>query len=256
MKRSLDPGPFNAIFNDPDVRPWMGYGTEPKDLAGVVRNVENYCFLTPNHDGGYICANLQPGLYVAHTLALPSARGRPMLKLMREGFEYMFTATDAVEIVTTCPDGNEAGARWAEIAGFRETFRREGHFPMAGKLVGASYRSLAYADWVLMHEPNRKRGQAFHEQLHGANPALALHADDLVHDAFVGATILGCQQGNIAKSVSLFNRWAAQAGYMQTAILSERPPVVDTGDAILGLIGGELQILSVKVCEPEANAVS
>src|SRR5689334_2592611 len=103
MIRSLDPAPFNRIFNDPSVRPQMGHGLETRDLSGVVLDPANFCFLTPNRDGGYIVARLmvdQP-LYVAHTLALPSARGRPMLRLMRDGFEHLFAATDAEEIVTT-----------------------------------------------------------------------------------------------------------------------------------------------------------
>jgi len=254
--RSLNPAPFNAIFNDPEVRPWMGYGTDAGDLSPLVQNPDNYCFLTPNSDGGYVVAKLHDGLYVAHTLALPSARGRPMLTLMREGFEYMFTATDAEEIVTTCPDGNPAGARWAEIAGFKETSRREAFFPLMGELVGASYRSLLYRDWVLNHEPNRKRGAAFHDQIHAASPHLATHAEDPVHDAWVGATIKGCEAGNITKSIGLFNRWAAQHGYMQSAILSTTPPLIDTGDAIIGLVNGELQVLQVKVCTSEAVEVS
>lgn len=256
MIRSLDPEPFNRIFNDPEVRPWMGHGCEPRDLSIVVQNPENFCFLTPNSDGGYICARLDAGLYVAHTLALPSARGRPMLQLFREGFEYMFTSTEAVEIVTTCPDGNDAGARWAEVAGFAETHRREGAFPMAGKLVGASYRSLLYREWVLQHPANRKAGSAFHDQLHAANPNLALHAEDPVHDAWVGATIKGCQAGNIAKSINLFNRWALQTGYMPSAILSERPPVIDTGDAVLGLSDAGVEILSVKASQTEPSEIA
>ncbi len=255
MIRSLDPEPFNRIFNDPSVRPWMGHGCEAQDLSVVVGNPANFCFLTPNHDGGYIVARLDEGLYVAHTLALPSARGRPMLKLMREGFAYMFTATDAVEIVTTCPDGNEAGARWADCAGFVETHRREGSFPMMGKLVGASYRSLLYRDWVLRHEPNRRAGQAFHDQLHAANPALALHPDDPAHDAWVGATIAGCQAGNISKSINLFNRWALQTGYFPSAILSHVPPVIHSGDAILGLSAAGVEILSVKVGQAQPDNV-
>lgn len=256
MKRSLDPAPFNAIYNHPEVRPWMGHGCEPQDLSVVVENTDNFCFLTPNEDGGYIVAKLHLGLYVAHTLALPSARGRPMLQLMRDGFEYMFTATDAVEIVTTCPDGNPMGDRWAKVAGFRETFRREAFFPLMGKTVGASFRSLAYQDWAIRHEPNRRAGEAFHDQIHAASPHLALHPDDPVHDAMVGATIKGCLAGNIAKSVDLFNRWAVQAGYFPSAIISERPPVIFTGDATISLIDGKLEVLKVQVCETDPNAIS
>ncbi len=61
----------------------------------------------------------------------------------------------------------------------------------------------------------------------------------------VGATIAGCLAGNIVKAVSLFNRWAVQAGYMPSTILSLTPPTIHTGDAILTLHEGQVQILSV-----------
>lgn len=234
----------------------MGYGLEPKDLGPVVANPANYCFLTEREDGGYLVNRLAEGLYVAHTLALPSARGLPMLRLMRDGFAYLFTATDAIEVTTLVPDGNAPADRWAQLAGFRETFRREAFFPLMGQAVGGSFRSLGYVDWALAHAPNRTLGHAFHDQLHAASPSLALHPEDPAHDAMVGATILGCQAGNVNKSIALFNRWAAQAGYMQSAVLSVVPPVIDTGDAILGLDRGEVKILHVKVCNPETTAVS
>lgn len=256
MIRTLDPEPFNRIFNDPEIRPWMGYGTEPRDLTPVVRDTANFCFLTPCSQGGYIVARLADGLYVAHTLALPAARGKPMLRLMDDGFRYMFTATDAEEIVTTCPDGNAMGARWADRAGFVETHRRENAFPLGDQLVGASYRSLLYRDWVVRDRLNIGLGEMFHERLHAENPALVAHPEDKVHDAWVGATLAGCGEGNIVKSIRLFNRWAVQTGYMPAAILSERPPVIDTGDAIMTMIEGQRQVLRVKVCETEPVAVS
>lgn len=255
MKRSLDAAAFNRICNDPAVRPWMGQGLEPLDLAPVVAEPANCCLLTERHDGAYLVQKLAAGLYVAHTLALPSARGRPMLRLMRQGFEFMFTATDAIEITTFCPDGNPQADRWAQIAGFRETFRREAFFPLMGQTVGGSFRALGYLDWALAHGPNRAAGKAFHDRLHAASPQLALHPDDAAHDAMVGATLKGCQAGNVRKAVELFNRWAAQAGYLGAAVLSEIPPVVDTGDAILGLDGGELQILHVKAGAGAPTAV-
>lgn len=228
----------------------MGYGTEFQDLSPIVANPFNFCLLTEQEDGGYVVAQLDKGLYVAHTLALPSARGKPMLRLMREGFEWLFTATEALEITTLVPDTNGAADRWAEIAGFRETFRREDFFPLDGKLVGGSFRSITYADWVTGHPLNRIEGEAFHAKIHAASDDLGTHADDPVHDAWVGATVKGVRAGNTDKAVSLFNRWAAQAGYHQAQIVSRHPPVIDSGDALLTLQDGDVQVLSVKVARP------
>lgn len=229
----------------------MGHGTEPLDLSPVVQNPANVCLLTEGLDGAYVVRKLSDGLYDAHTLALPSARGKPMLQLMRDGFAFLFLETDAIEITTLVPDGNPAADRWAEVAGFRETFRREAFFPLTGEPVGGSFRSLAYGDWVLRHAPNYTLGEAFHQAIHAADAHLATHPHDPAHDAWVGATVAGVKAGMVRKAVALFNRWAVVAGYGQATILSEHPPVIDTGDAILGLKGGEIDVLAVKVANAE-----
>jgi hypothetical protein len=240
--RTLDPTAFNLIANDPCVRPWLG-GTGPVDLAAVVSDPDNICLLTPNEDGGYILHKLRPGLYEAHSLALESARGKPMLTLMRDGFRWLFTATECCEIVTKVPDESPGAARWADLAGFRELYRREGCFDLNGQIVGVSFRSLDYQSWVLKDSRNRRDGEAFHAQLSALKPHL--HDDDPVHDAWVGATLEGCRQGNIQKAISLYNWWAALAGYYQPTILSVAPPVLHQGDAVVTLINGELSFLKV-----------
>lgn len=248
MKRSLNAKPFNLIAMEPSVRPWLGYGLEDIDLTPLVENPNNVCFLTENEDGGYILVKLRPGLYSAHTLALPSARGRAMLNCMRDGFATMFTATDAVEIVTMVPDGNEAGSRWADVAGFRETFRREAFFPLMDETVGASFRSLRYEDWVLKDPRHGKLGELFHERLDEARGEAGAHThpDDPVHDRWVGATLSSAIEGNLPKAIEFYNRWAAQSGYEQSRIISVNPPVVDIGDGIVQLVSGRLDVLKVR----------
>jgi hypothetical protein len=236
----LNPEPFNTLANNPCIRPWIG-GTEPLDLTALVLDPENYCFLTDCHQGGYVVRKIHLGLYECHSLALESARGKPMLRLMRDGFRYLFCATPCIEVVTTCPDGNPAASRWADLAGFREAFRREGSFNMGGQMVGASYRSLTYADWVFKDVRNRKDGEVFHEVLEAVRPHS--HPDDPAHDYYVGATVEGCRRGNIEKAVMWYNRWAAHAGYMQARIVSVTPPVLDIGDAIVHLVDDQPSVL-------------
>lgn len=242
MIRTLDATPFNAIFRHPEVRPWMGFGLAEADLTPIVSDPRNYCLLTADGEGGYILVRLDQGLYAAHTLSLPSARGRGMFRLMQEGFAHMFTATDAVEIVTMVPDGNERGDKWAQLAGFRETFRREACFQLIDRMVGGSFRSLAYGDWVLRDRDNGREGGEFHDRLEAKLPH-ENHTEDRVHDSWVGATLRGCQAGNAAKSVALYNRWAVQAGYLPVRILSLTPPLVDIGTAVIGLNTQGLDIL-------------
>ena len=247
MIRSLDPTPFNIIAQDPMVRPWLGFGREPVDLTPLITDPNRiHCaLLTDKRDGAYVLVRLHPALYSAHTLALPSARGRPMLHLMKDGFEHMFMATDANEIVTMVPDGNDPASRWADAAGFRETFRRERFFPLIDEMVGGSFRSLAYQDWVMKDARHATLGKNFHTLLTQAGGEVD-HEEDRAHDMWVGATLGGCLEGNTIKAVSFYNRWAAQAGYEQAKILSATPPVVDIGSAVLGLSSGRLDVLKTR----------
>ncbi len=234
----------------------MGYGdcNNFMDASAIVQNPDNFCFLTDCGNGGYIVNRLDAGLYECHSLAIPCARGKPMLRLMRDGFEFLFLSTEAVELVTKVPDGNPAADQWAQIAGFRKVFRREAFFPMMGQMVGAWFGSLSYVDWALAHKPNIKCGQLFHELLH--KHGLADHPEDLAHDAMVGATITASIEGkNLVKAVSLYNRYAIQAGYMPSRILSLTPPTIDTGDAIISVMDGEVQVLQTRVCETQGLGV-
>lgn len=245
MNRTLDAEAFNVIANHVEVAPWLGYEdpTEPIDLTAHVSNPANFAFLTPMRDGGYLLLKAQAGLYVAHTLALPSARGRPMLKLMRAGFRTMFTCTDAIEIVTQIPDGNDAARAWSDLAGFRDSYRREAFFPLMGERVGCQYRSLDYVSWATHDKENLTLGQQFHAAIHGL---VDNHPQDDTHDYLVGATIACAQNQNALKGVALYNRWASVAGYMQSTLIEKTPPTVDTGDAILSVLNGQVEVLSTR----------
>lgn len=242
MRRTLDATAFNEIANDPEVRPWLG-GIGSLDLGAVVGNPDNFAFLTDGAGGGYIYIKIGLGLYAAHTLAVSAARGRPMLRAMKESLNFLFAATDALEVTTVVPDGNEAASRWADIAGFREMYRRERSFDLMSEMVGVSYRTLGYADWVMHEDSNRKAGETFHAFL-VENGAEVNHPDDPAHDAWVGATFEGCVVGNIGKAIGLYNRFAATAGYQQARVLSLTPPLLDLGNAVIALVSGRVQVIN------------
>ena len=248
MNRSLNPAPFNLIASHPEVRPWLGAPdpTMDIDLSPLVANVNNFAFLTDHQDGGYIYCKLQPGLYFAHTMAMPSARGRPMLKLLRHSLGALFCATDAVEVVTSIPDGNDAARKWSDVAHFRDTFRREKCFPLMGETVGVQHRSLSYGDWVTSDPYNLDWGGQVQSMI-----ALARGNDgplpvDKVHDAWVGATARGCVEHNVSKVVGMFNRWASQAETAPMTVIGLNPPVLDTGEAVLELLSGTFAVLSAR----------
>jgi hypothetical protein len=246
MQRWLSAAALNVIGEHPDVKPWLGYEPDTVvDLSWATDNPANYCLMTDDAKGGYLLISKGNGVYEAHSLALPEARGSSMLRLMHDGFEFMFLSTDCVEITTMVPDGNPAAEQWSRFAGFRPTFRREGFFPLFGEKVGGQFLTLSYFDWVGRAPGIMAEGAKFHMDLESLN-RLEPHPDDEIHDRWVGATILGIRCGNILKCVALYNRWSMIAGYQECRILSATPPLVDIGDAVIQMSHGHMDVLKVR----------
>lgn len=247
MIRSFDAGKFNEIANHPEVKPWLGFhSSHVIDFTDLVGNGANYCFLTPCGRGGYMLHNQGGGHYVAHTLAMPEARGRPMHRLMQAGFEFLFVNTDCVEISTLVPDGNEAALRWTELAGFREVFRRETLWNclIDDKPVGGTFFNQSFEDWVGRAPGLKAEGEKFHELIEAA-VGKENHPDDPIHDRYVGATILGCRAGNAPKAIQKYNRWAKLTGYQPATILNIHPLLLNIGNAILQMAPADIEVLRV-----------
>lgn len=250
MRRTLKADAFNVIANDPRVRPWLG-GTEPLDLSGILADVFSFGFLTDCLQGGYVYRKLADGLYEVHTLSLPEARGEPMRTAATESLARMFTETDALEVVTLVPRPNRLAAIWATRAGFREVFCRKAGFDLNGETVDASYRSLSFNDWVMRDSVNADVGAAFHEMIHRHVPDD--HGDDPVHDRWVGATLRCAHSGNIGKAVTMYNRWAAQVGYLPVMLRSLNPIVLDIGTAVLSLRSDGIEVLEVRTARSASS---
>jgi hypothetical protein len=257
MIRTFDPAPFNRIANDPDVKEWVG--GEPDsvlDFTSLVLNINNVCLLTEDENGGYILENIGNGHYIAHTLALKTARGKPMASLLIEGFHYLFIATDCRQVSTSVPDGNVAAKRWAEFAGFREVYRREQCFSLHGKMVGESFMTLTWLDWVSKAPKVKAAGEEFHAFVEGIE-AHPNHPEDDIHDRVAGATLLACREGNTAKAIALYNDWAKLARYLPVTILSLFPPTLNMGETVIQLYDRSLrvirtpQIIRSSVCPQE-----
>jgi hypothetical protein len=232
--RTLDASRLNGVANHPDVRPWLG-GIGELDLSEVVSSPSNFAFEVEG--GGFLCIARAPGLYEVHSLFLPDARAGRTYPAMVSAMTYMFTQTDCVELVTRVPDNNERAASLAKAGGFTCKFRREASWPDGETLIGASYLSLSVDAWALASVDCRDVGHVFHDMLEAAKAEtgsdLLVHADDAAHDAMVGASVLMAQNGNPAKGVAFYNRWASYAGYSPATLLSVNPPVVDVVDAVV-----------------------
>lgn len=241
--RTFSPGFLESVANDPILRPTLG-GEGPVVLKDIMASPANYCFT--NEDGGFVGVQLQKGgtIIECHTIFKPGSNPRSVIRFMRECQEYLFTRTYCTEIVTKVPDGNAGADKLSILGNFEEKFRRENAWKDG---AGVSYRSLPLDRWLTVCSSTLEAGKAFHSLLEQAKQAkgstLPDHPDEEVHDRWVGAAMLMAQRENVGKGVNTYNTWAAFAGYRPASLVSELPPVVDVGDAVLGYTDGKLEVL-------------
>lgn len=243
IRRTMSPTLFDEVANHPEVRPWLGGGTGPLDTRPWVENPAVFCLEADK--GGFVFHPILAGVYELHTMFLPEGRGKALMDAAREAWRYMFTQTDALEIVTKCPDDN-TGARMASSQhGFRERFRREDAWAPG---VGISYRVLSVDDWIARDQACADEGLAFHLALDAAKDAagskLPTHPHDEAHDRVVGAAVMMAKAGNMAKAVGLYERWRVFSGYGPIEALSNT--LVDVGDAIVSITPGGIEALLVR----------
>ena len=79
---------LNAVANDPEVRPWVGFPElGPVDFSPVLEQPETVALV--NDHGGFLCVPYVPGYYGVHVLFRPAGRVG-VLETAREGAAWMF----------------------------------------------------------------------------------------------------------------------------------------------------------------------
>lgn len=240
--RTMDATFINEVANHPEVRPFLG-GEGPLDFTLFAQTPQN--LVIEADGGGWLLQPVWPGVYELHTLFLPIGRGKAFFAQIKEMFRFVFTTTDATEIVTKCPDNNPAARMAATLVGFRERFRRENAWESG---VGISYMALTIDDWALRDTEAIKAGEEFHDVLEAAKVAKGsdrpIHDDDQTHDRFAGAAWLILNAGQPDKAVAFYNRWAIFAGYATIAHVGHG--AVDVQDAVIQTIQGRTVILACR----------
>lgn len=249
VSRSRDVAHFNAVANDPDVRPLLG-GEGPIDLTSVLPDPAHFAFKTRH--GGFVLCTLGHGRYDVHSMFRPAGRGAEAMDAMRSTALYMFTRTDCVEGRTTVPVENLAARSLARAAGFDLLFAMLAPWTSTERKQ-ATFWSLSIERWALTAPETLAAGTWFHEQLesakrlHGAN--VGLHADDPVHNRMVGAAVLMCRSGQAKKAVRFYNAFAAQTRYQPVTLMGDPesgPTLLDTGDAIIEVTPEGMEILECR----------
>lgn len=246
IRREYDAKNLNAILNDPRVRPWVADAAKGTlDLSPQVANKANV-LLT----GEYGCAfffGFGGGLYELHTQVLPEGRGAWVHAFGRACANYIFTHTDAWEVLTRVPQGHIAAKAAALEQGFRLQFTRPSECNFRGKLVDVGIYSMTILDWVERDTTLVQQGRWLHERMHEEAQRLGIktppHEDDENHNRYVGACIEMAMFGQAAKAVPFFNRWALVSRHATIQLLSLEPPTIRFDVGIMRLMGGDIEIV-------------
>lgn len=246
LERHFTAERLNVIVNHPSIYPWVkGAHTELLDLTNVAKNPNNVCLV-----GEYGCVIFfkhQLGIYEYHTSVLPEGRGKYMLDGAKFAFRWMFTSTDAFEIMTKCPDGNIASKAGARAVGCTQIFRTRPTWPINNSLVSVDIWSLVIQNWVKTCPEIAEIGAIFHDKLQDKYTKLGkiepIHEEDMVHNQYVGATVEMLLSGQINKAISFYNRFAVMASYQPIKLISYNPLVIDIFEAKLLIENGDFSVI-------------
>lgn len=235
---------LNSIVNHPEVHPYVSGGFQGAlDLSPLIEG-GNVVALAGEH-GGQVYARIGFGLYEAHSQFTPEGRGEWALAATRASLKWMFTRTDAIEILTRCP--TIASKALAKSIGGQHEFTIQQGWVLDGKIVPADIFSLTVQGWMKTAPDLPARGRWFHERLDAEFDRLGIvepqHEDDDLHDRYVGAAVDMCFGGQPEKAMVFYNRTAALAGWHQIAVINRDPLAVDIGAAILVMRGDDFYVV-------------
>ena len=240
---------LNVVANHPSVYDWVrGQHSGYLDLTSITANPNNYVLM--GEYGGVVFTQHQPGLYEAHTQVLPAGRGEWTVRMVEDALHYMFTRTDAVEIVTRVPKGNFAARALVKAIHGSLEFRMEKGWVIRDEVVFADVYALRIQDWTKHAKRLVAKGQLFHERLEVEYKRLGRdepsHPEDLVHDRYVGLAAEMLGNGQAIKGVIFYNRWASIAGYVPIRIVTEHPLVIDIQDALIMVRDDSFWVMNIK----------
>ena len=139
---------LNRVANHPEVRPYIGGPLAGKlDFTAVVQDPRNILLMSQH--GGMVFHQLSPGIYDAHIAVVPEGRGKWALNMTRACFHWMFTRTDALEIMARIPKGNVAARAMATAMGMKPSFATQ----------SCSVLSITVQQWAAIAPGLVERGQ-------------------------------------------------------------------------------------------------
>lgn len=230
--RTFDAAKINEIANLPDIRPWIGGGDDPLDLAPLVLDPNNYTFV--NAVGGFLLIPIFPGTYEAHVVfAREPKTFKFVLQLARKVLEYMFVETEAFEIYAKVVTTNTGADALCNHLRFQEQWFME---RMWKGETGISYRKLDLDRWTQACSSLVGEGEAFHREL-------GREAQD-TQNRVSGLAMKMIKAGNVSKGTSYFNRFmAAVSASARMETLSLNPTTIRLGTSLFEVRNNEMRAL-------------
>jgi hypothetical protein len=231
---------LRSIVNHPEVARWNSSdgapAFNPSDYTAHAKSfaviAEGGCFLAPA---------LEQGAYAVHTNMLPTAHGAAALRAAHDALAFVFLRTDVEQLYSMVPSNNPQAGWFAQAMGFRKTFVAKDGWCQGGRWYDLQHYTMGIDDWV-QRKPIilAQIGRWFHSTLEERGGAVE-HAQDELHDSYVGAAYELINCGRVDKACRLYNRWARYAGYQPFEILSTDPLRIDIHDCVLrlGTTGGQ-----------------
>lgn len=243
IQRHTEAAHLNSILNHPEVLPWIT--DKPLDMTPVMENP--HLIALYGEYGGQVYQRLQPGLFEAHSAFVPEGRGEWALAATQQTLKWIFTRTEAVEIVTRVPAGNAAARALAKSIGGVHDFTLPHGWVKDGKPIPADVFSLTVQGWMKTAPDLPARGKWFHARLNAEFDRLGIqeppHEDDETHDRYVGAACEMLFGGQPDKACVFYNRAALVANWQPIMVANYEPLVVNIGSAILMIRGDDFVVI-------------
>lgn len=260
LRRTYDADEVNPILNHESVFPSITLpGFKSIDATPILEDKRNVVLMADR--GCILFCQIEPGIYEVHTNFIKVKHGE---RKGTEGvytrdaclfsYRWMFTHTDCMVLQTKIPAFNRAARIFAPLLGWQVEFERKGVWPHKTDLVDVQFASLRYDDWFRKTDDLAETGREFHRRLEDEFERWGIehkaHPEDESHDKAVGACAEMVFNGQPAKAIVLYNRWARFAGYRPIDLIVGNQSdvlLLDIGEAVLQLIPDGFKAL---ICRP------
>lgn len=257
VERSFDANRLKEIINHPGVRSDVAeLSKEMPDPEEAVLNKSNFLLM-----GDYGCCMffcIMNCMYEVHTQILPEGRGSWAADFVKACADYMFTKTDALEVITRVPHGHLAAKALSIHIGFKLEFTRQENCVFRESVVPVDIYSQRIQDWFPRASNMQAIGHRFHEHLHAEAIRLGIqevpHGEDPNHNQYVGACVEMAMAGLPHKAMTFYNRWTIASRHFQNGklgliyVASEDPIVMQFDLGFMKINGSKIEDIEVMLC--------